>query len=165
MIRFLHLVFFLAFVVTPLETQTLQEYDTHLTTLRDSIASWRSLVNQIDPEKLNVSYSLGKLLYQQKSVLMQDMQVAYHYSSDVPTTNRTLSAKIELLAIVKDVHTQMDSLSEMLTVWVSQDQKLAQTWGVQLGAITNGPLNTEEQYQITAVEQFADELERRCGKP
>jgi hypothetical protein len=46
---------------------------------------------------------------------------------------------------------------------VSSDQKKAQTWGEGLGAITTGPLNAEEVYQIKAVDEFADELERRCG--
>ena len=57
----------------------------------------------------------------------------------------------------------MDGLSDLLLYTVADDQKAATFWAQNLGAIANGPLNNEQEYQINAVVEFVDILERRCG--
>ncbi len=144
------------------QAQSVQAYDAHLSNLQKSIPGWRAQIDEIDPATIVVPYHIGKLIEDNKKILLQNLELVSLYSTNIPA-KRSLSAEIDLFGLLKEVHSNMDALSDVLLGMVNSDQKKAQTWGERLGAITSGPLNTEEAYQIKAVDGFADELERRCG--
>jgi hypothetical protein len=162
MTRFVCLALVLLAGVPFARSQNVQVYDAHLHTLQGSIPGWRSQIDEIDPATIVVPYHIGKLIEDNKKVLLQNLELVSLYSTNIPA-KRSLSAEIDLLGLLKEVHSNMDALSAILLEMVNSDQKKAQTWGERLGAITSGPLNAEETYQIKAVDDFANELERRCG--
>ncbi len=141
------------------QAQSVQDYDAHLARLHTSILSWQAQIKQIDPAQLNVTYSAGKLIDQYKDIVMKNIDIADLYATNIPR-KRSLGSEIELLGILKEIHCDMDALSSLLA---DQNNQKAQSWGEQIGGISSGSLDSEEQYQRTSVEHFADELERRCG--
>jgi hypothetical protein len=144
------------------QSQNVQVYDAHLANLQKSIPGWRTQIDEIDPATIVVPYHIGKLIEDNKKVALQNLELVSLYSTNIPA-KRSLSAEIDLLGLLKEVHSNMDALSDILLEMVNSDQKKAQTWRERLGAITSGPLNAEEVYQIKAVHDFADQLERRCA--
>ena len=109
---------------------------------------WRAQIDEIDPATIVVPYHIGKLIEDNKKVLLQNLGLVSLYSKNIPS-KRSLSAEIDILGLLKEVHSNMDALSDTLVGMVASDQKKAQTWGAA-GTITSGPLNAEEVLQIKA---------------
>ena len=146
MTRFMCLAILLL-VGTPFaRSQSVQVYDAHLSNLQKSIPGWRAHIDEIDPATIVVPYHIGKLIEDNKRVLLQNLGLVSLYSNNIPS-KRSLSAEIDLLALLKEVHSNMDAVSDILLGMVNSDQKKAQTWGERLGAITSGPLMSKRHFK------------------
>jgi hypothetical protein len=144
------------------QAQSVQDYDAHLARLQKSIPEWRAQIDAVDPAKIEVPYHIGKFIDDSKKVLVQNLDLVSLYSANLPS-KRSLSAEIDLYALLREVHSNIDMLSDTLMNMVGDNQKTAQAWAKQLDGIASGPLNVEEQYQIQALDAFANDLEHRCG--
>jgi hypothetical protein len=161
-LTFVEVVVLLLLGATSSESQTIADYNTHLSALDKNALEWRAQVQVVDPAKIVVPYHIGKLIEENRKALLQNIDLISLYSTHVPST-RQLSAKIDLMVLVKEVRQDMDDL--VLLEMVSSDQKSAVTWGTTIGNMANGPVSIEEQYQIKTVDKFANDLEARCGMP
>jgi hypothetical protein len=144
------------------QSQSAQDYDAHLAKLQKSIADWQAQIEAVDPAKIEVSYQTGKLLEDTKTILLKNL-LTISVTTAAIREQRQLSLEINLYSSLAGLHSNMDSLSDLLFYTVASDQKPATAWAQTIGAIANGSLNDEEEYQIDAVVKSADALERRCG--
>jgi hypothetical protein len=154
----------LAVAMTPYssQSQSVKVYDAHISKLQKSIPEWRAQIDEIDPAKIVVPYHIGKLIEDNKRVVLQNLDIVSAYVGMIPSQH-LLSQEINLYAGLRDVRGSMDDLSDTLVYMVGTDQKAAQTWVERLGAIARGPLNEEEEFQIKALGTFADDLQLHAG--
>jgi hypothetical protein len=75
------------------QPQTVQDYDAHLAKLPRSIPEWRAQIEAVDPAKIVIPYHIGKLIEDNKQVLLQDLELVSLYSTNIPA-KRSLSAEI-----------------------------------------------------------------------
>lgn len=142
--------------------QQSQEYERHIVALQKMIPEWEAQIDAIDPAQLAIPYTTGKLIEDNKTILKQNLELASRYTFAIQAHDH-LGAEIELFGLLKDVHSTLNDLSDVLAVIKSQ--KTAMNWAEGLATIGNGALNQEEQFQIGELDAFADDLERRCGVP
>ncbi len=136
-----------------------QDYERHIVGLQKLIPEWEGQIDAIDPAQLAIPYTTGKLIEDNKTILKQNLDLAFRYTSAIRAQHH-LSAEIELYGLLREVHSTLNDLSDVLAVIKSQ--KAATEWAEGLATIGNGPLNQEEQFQIGKLDVFADDLERRC---
>jgi hypothetical protein len=146
----------------PLQSQSVQDYDAHLSKLQQSVQMWKAQVDAIDLTRTNISYNLGKLIDDDKKMLKENIGLIAFYST-VIRSNRQLSAQINLYAALRDAYENVNDLGGTLANISGPGKTIELTWANQLSNTIQGPLNDEIQFQIKALGSFADDTERRCG--
>jgi hypothetical protein len=146
----------------PLQSQSVQDYDAHLSKLQKSVPTWKAQVDAVDLTRANVSYNLGKILDDDKKALKENIGLIAFYSAVIPA-KRQLSAQINLYAALRDAYENVNDLGGTLASGSGPGKTIELTWANQLANTIQGPLNDEIQFQIQAFWTFADDTERRCG--
>jgi hypothetical protein len=122
-------------------------------------------VEQVDPERLKISYQNGKVIDQQKGIALTDLESEARFITAIRLRHR-LSDEISLFGLLGEVNSSIVGLGDDLLEFAgTQDQHVITLWSDRLGAIAGGPLTNEIVFQLGAVTAYADSIEARCSPP
>ncbi|HEX3942400.1 MAG TPA: hypothetical protein VHX11_13015 [Acidobacteriaceae bacterium] len=144
-----------------LSEQTRQgEYDRHLLELQKAMPGWRAAVEQVDVERLTISYQNGKLIEEAKAITLQNFDTARLLAVRIAAHPR-LADEISLFGLLGEINSSIAMLDNDLLSFARNGQP-ADGWESHLETIDD-PLSQEQVFQLGAVTAAAQSMESRCS--